>query len=362
MITAEKILLARILIVDDQELNVILLQEVLRAAGYSNLLSVTDSRLVVDLVKGFQPDLLLLDLHMPYLDGFAILELLRKEVKDEYIPVLVLTADITHSTRIRALDLGAKDFLTKPFDRLEVLNRIRNMLEVRLSWVALRDQNAILEEKVRERTRELSETRLEIIHRLGLAAEFRDQGTGMHLLRISQFSHCLARAAGLSSEMCDLVLSASPMHDIGKIGIPDRILFKPGKLDSEEWAIMRTHTTIGAELLSGHDSALMRTAAQIALTHHERWDGSGYPHGLKGEEIPLEGRIVSLCDVFDALISKRPYKEKWSVDEAVKEVEAGAGADFEPALVACFSEALPEICGIIEQLESRGPAAHVYRV
>ncbi len=353
MIAQERIVASRVLIVDDQEPNVVLLEDVLNAAGYSNILTVTDPRLVLDLVKGFQPDIVLLDLHMPYLDGFKILELMRDEVRDDYIPVIVLTADITHPTRIRALGLGAKDFLTKPFDQLEVLTRIRNMLEVRLQWGDLRHQNVILEEKVRERTRELRETRLEIIHRLGRAAEYRDQGTGMHLLRISHFSHCLARAAGLPNELCELILSASPMHDIGKIGIPDRILFKPGRLDPEEWTIMKTHPKIGADLLSGHDSAIMRTAARIALTHHERWDGSGYPNGLKGENIPIEGRVVALVDVFDALISKRPYKEQWPIEEAVRAIAEGSGTEFDPALVATFHKAMPDFGEVIKNLDTK---------
>jgi putative two-component system response regulator len=362
VITPQRVFDSRILIVDDQEANTLLLEEVLQGTGYRHLLSVTDPRLVLDLVTGFRPDLVLLDLHMPHLDGFEILALLREQAQDDHLPVIVLTADVTHQTRIRALDLGAKDFLTKPFDQLEVVTRIRNLLELRLAWNDLREQNSVLELKVRDRTRELRETRLEVIHRLGRAAEFRDQGTGMHLLRISQFSQSMARVIGLPVEQSDLLLSASPMHDIGKIGIPDRILFKAGRLDGEEWEIMKTHTTIGAELLSGHDSPLMRMAAQIALTHHERWDGSGYPCGLKGAEIPIEGRIVALVDVFDALISKRPYKERWPIEDAVRTVEAGSGTAFDPDLVPCFGQAQPEMRNILETLEMKVPPEYRHRV
>lgn len=355
MIAPERILESRLLIVDDQEANLLLLEKILEAEGYGHTLSVADSRRVVDTCRGFQPDLLLLDLHMPYLDGFQVMEQLRDAHLDEFMPILVLTADCTRETKLRALRFGARDFITKPFDHLEVVNRIRNMLEVRLLQRDLLEQNQVLEEKVRERTLELADSRLEVIHRLSRAAEFRDQGTGLHLLRMSQFALCLAEAAGLERPQCDLILAASPMHDIGKIGIPDRILFKPGRLDDQEWAVMRTHTTIGAELLSGHDSALMRTAALIALTHHERWDGGGYPRGLRGDEIPIEGRIVALSDVFDALLSQRPYKRAWPQVEAVKAIDDDAGAAFESRLVDCFHDALPEIEAIIHKLASHMP-------
>jgi putative two-component system response regulator len=357
MIALERILESRILIVDDQEANLLLLEKILEGEGYGHTLTVADSRQVVDLCRGFRPDLLLLDLHMPYLDGFQVMEQLRDAQVDEFLPILVLTADCTRETKLRALRIGARDFLTKPFDHLEVMNRIRNMLEVRLLQQDLQAQNRILEEKVRERTVELADTRMEVIHRLSRAAEFRDQGTGLHLLRMSRFALCLAEAAGLDRAHCDLILAASPMHDIGKIGIPDRILFKPGRLDAEEWVVMRTHTTIGAELLAGHDSALMRAAAQIALTHHERWDGAGYPHGLKGEAIPIEGRIVALSDVFDALLSQRPYKQAWPQEDAVKAIDEDAGTAFEPRLVDCFHDALPEFEAIIQKLASHLPSS-----
>ncbi len=341
------------MIVDDQEANVLLLERMLQSAGFTNVVSTSDPAEVEDLYNGFRPDLLLLDLHMPRLDGFAVMEKLKAGLGNDYLPILVLTADSTRETRLKALEAGAKDFLTKPLDPVEVMNRIRNLLEVRLLYEDLRNQNAILEEKVRERTQELKDTRLEVIHRLGRAAEFRDEGTGLHLMRISRFSVCLSKAVGLPGDITDLLYSASPMHDIGKIGIPDRILFKEGRLDDEEWAIMRTHTTIGADLLSGHDSPLMKTAAQIALTHHERWDGGGYPSGLRGEDIPMEGRIVALCDVFDALISRRPYKEKWPLGQAVMNIEAESGGAFDPYLVAKFHESLMEIKEVFRQLEMK---------
>jgi putative two-component system response regulator len=349
----DRLLSARILIVDDQDANVLLLEKILQGAGHPNVLSTTDPRQVIDLYRAFHPDILLLDLHMPHLDGFEVMALLRAALREDYLPILVLTADITQPARLKALQSGAKDFLTKPFDQVEVVNRIRNILEVRLLYNDLKDQNQILEQKVKERTKELMETRLEIIHRLGRAAEFRDKGTGLHILRISHFSACLARAAGLPAHRQEVILSSSPMHDIGKIGIPDSILLKPGKLDPEEWEIMKTHTTLGADLLAGHDSVLMKAAAVIAITHHERWDGEGYPKRLRGEDIPLEGRIVALCDVFDALISERPYKKSWPLAEAIREIDSLGGKSFDPELVDALHEALPNMREVMNDIDHK---------
>jgi putative two-component system response regulator len=201
----------------------------------------------------------------------------------------------------------------------------------------------ILEQKVRERTRELEETRMEIIRRLGRAAEYRDNETGLHIIRMSKFSQILGQATGMSDQDSGMLLNASPMHDIGKIGIPDSILLKPGKLDADEWEIMKTHSSIGAKILSGHPSELMQMAREIALTHHEKWDGSGYPGGLSGEEIPLSGRIVALADVFDALTSERPYKKAWAVDDAVSFIKENSGKHFDPTLVELFIDRLDEI-------------------
>lgn len=218
--------------------------------------------------------------------------------------------------------------------------------ELRRLHQAVRHQNRFLEEKVRERTKELQDSRLEVIHRLGRAAEYRDNDTGLHTIRMSRYAAALGRAAGMTEAECELLLHASPLHDVGKIAIPDRILLKPGKLDPDEWEVMKTHAAIGAELLAGSRSELMQMAETIALTHHEKWDGSGYPRGLKGEEIPLVGRICALCDVFDALTSERPYKKAWSVPEAMAEIERGSGTHFDPRLVELFKQILPEIMEI----------------
>jgi putative two-component system response regulator len=327
----------------------------LRTAGYGNIHC---TRSPLDAVASYlrQPaDILLLDLNMPGMSGFEVLAALRQAFPHDYLPVIVLTALQEKPTRLRALREGAKDFLTKPFDLVEAASRIRNILEASLLHKRQRDQNRVLEHLVRQRTRELHDTRLEIIRRLGRAAEYRDNETGLHIVRMSHYSAIVGRAAGMNEHETDLLLNASPMHDIGKIGIPDRILLKPGKLDAEEWEIMKTHAAIGARILSGHHSELMELAQAIALSHHEKWDGSGYPHGLRGEEIPLEARVVALADVFDALTSERPYKPAWPLEKALGEIRSLSGIHFDPHLVNLYSEVLPDILAIREQY--REPAA-----
>ena len=354
---------SKILIVDDEQANIALLEDVLENEGYTFFKSTQDSRKALDIYKEMCPDLVLLDLNMPYLDGFQVIEQLKEFEKDSYAPILVLTAQSDRNTRLRALSAGARDYIEKPFDITEVTQRISNMLEIRLLHNQVRDQNLILEEKIRERTHELEETRREAILRLGRAAEYRDNETGMHVIRMSRLSAKLAKEIGLSDDECQLILQASPMHDVGKIGVPDQILLKPGKLNEEEWAIMKKHPEIGAEILSGSHSSVMQLAETISLTHQERWDGSGYPNNLKGEEIPLSGRIVAICDVFDALTSKRYYKEAFSVEKAMEIIEQGSGKDFEPYLVDTFKKVLPEMIRIVKELPDNEPAdtLKVYR-
>lgn len=346
MLSNDEIIKGRILIVDDAESHILLLRKVLKGAGYTNTAATTNPEEAVTLYREFRPDLVILDLQMKPLDGFQVIEQLKALEPDSYPPVLMMTALNDQDVRLRALDAGARDFLNKPFDRVEALTRIRNMLEVRLLHNQIVEQNRQLEETVRARTREIRETRLEVIRRLGRAAEYRDNETGMHIIRMSLAAAALGRAIGLSSAECDLILNASPMHDIGKIGIPDRILLKPGPLDESEWKVMRRHPAIGAELLAGGGSDLMQMAEMIAHCHHERWDGNGYPRGLVGKQIPLAARIVAVCDVFDALLSKRPYKEPWSVDAALAELDRSAGSRLDPDLVAAFKTILEEVLDI----------------
>ncbi len=332
---------ASILIVDDQMTNIMLLENILQAAGYTNVHSTTNSSEVVKLFRDISPDLICLDIRMPEVDGFQVMGQLKIVNKRPYLPILVLTSEEDRATRLRALESGAKDFLNKPFDKVEVLMRIRNLLETSLLHKENVQQMETLEETVSARTKELEDTQREVIHRLGRAAEYRDNDTGAHIVRMSHYAAILAQAAGMNEEECRLIQQSMPMHDIGKIGIPDEILLKPDKLTDEEWLTMRRHTLIGAELLSGSDSPLLQMAEIIALTHHEKWDGSGYPNKLSGEDIPLPGRICAICDIFDALTSQRPYKEAWAIEKATEHIRELSGSHLDPQLVELFEDMLP---------------------
>ncbi|MBN4054765.1 response regulator [Nitrospira defluvii] len=336
----------KIMVVEDNAATLTLLKEVLQIEGYSRVVCTQDPTQVIDLYKEHHSDLMLLDLMMPKMDGFEVMDRL-KVLGDGKLPsILVLTALDDHEHRIRALGEGALDFVAKPFNRVELLTRIRNLLKISLSEKALRNQNAILEQTIQERTKELYDTRRQTIQLLGRAVEYRDNETGLHIIRISKISALLGKAMGLNEQECDLLFNASPMHDIGKIGVPDHILFKPGKLNEEEWETMKLHSTMGADMLSGYDSNLLETAHTIALTHHEKWDGSGYPSGLKGTEIPLVGRIVAIADVFDALTSERKYKSAWTIEKTVALLKKERGKHFDPELVDRFIDLLPEIIEI----------------
>lgn len=348
-ISDEELLKAKILIVDDDPKNVAVIQQVMEMAGYENIYFTSDPREVCDLYQEIWPDLLLLDLNMPYMNGFEVMNALKDIEQRDYIPILVLTAQTDRESRIQALKAGAKDFLLKPFDLIEVIHRIQNILEVRLLHNKLRQQNFCLEEKVQERTKELYKSQLSVVERLGRAAEYRDNETGNHVLRMSQIASLIASKMGFNHKQCELILKASPMHDIGKIGIPDGILLKPGKHDAEEWSVMKTHAEIGYRILADDPSELMQLAAKIALQHHEKWDGSGYPNGLKGEEISLEARITTVSDVFDALTSERPYKKAWSIEKATQYINSQKGLTFDPDVVEHFNIHLEEILNIKEQ-------------
>lgn len=334
---------ARILIIDDEPANLKLLEKILGSQGYGECILVQDAREALPRYRELSPDLILLDINMPHIDGFGVMAQLQALDDRLLPPIVVLTAQTGREFMLKALDLGARDFVAKPFDRVELLMRVRNLLEAQLAARLLHDRKAMLEEMVQLRTAELQETRLQVVQRLGRAAEYRDNETGLHIIRMSRCCALLAARLGWSDADCELMLHASPMHDIGKIGIPDAILLKPGPLTPDEWEVMKSHTLIGAELLDGDDSALLRLAREIACTHHEKWDGSGYPRGLAGEAIPQSGRIVAVADVFDALTSRRPYKAPWTADEAVAFIARSAGSAFDPQVVEHFLAALPEI-------------------
>lgn len=337
---------SHILIVDDNPTNISLLENILEEEGYENFTSTIDPRMVLPLCRKESLDLILLDIRMPYMTGLEVLKQLREQFADNPIPVLILTAQTDTQTRQEALKLGANDFVTKPFEQWEVMLRIHNLLETRYFYKQQIMRGDLLEEEVTKRTEEIRLVQLEIVRRLGMAGEYRDNETGAHVVRMSQISELIARGAGLDNKACELILYSSPMHDIGKIGIPDRILLKPGKLDAEEWEIMKSHTRIGHEILGDYPSEIIWMAGTIALSHHEKWDGSGYPQGLKGEEISIYARIAAISDVFDALLSRRPYKEPWPLEKAIRLIQDESGKHFDPHLVRIFFEQLDLIVAI----------------
>jgi putative two-component system response regulator len=348
MIPDEKIFAARILAIDDNILNLEILKKILDEAGFVNIMTSTDPTRAVDLYKEMQPDLLLLDLNMPKMDGFAVMAQLSLLNPDDYLPILIVSAE-DDSIRFKALQSGAKDFLHKPYGPLEVVLRSRNIIEVRLLYKQIKKDNALLDNQVTDQIKEIRDTRLEVIRRLAVAAELRDAGTGQHIYRMSQYCHLLAKAVGFTKEQGELLLTTSPLHDIGKIAIPDAILLKPSKLEPHEFEIIKTHTILGAKMLSGGNSVFLKMAETIALNHHEKWDGSGYPHGLEGEEIPLVGRICAVADVFDALTSDRPYKGAWSLEKTMAELRKLKGRHFDPRLIDAFESIHEDIKAVYEK-------------
>jgi putative two-component system response regulator len=324
---------ARILVVDDEDANLRALSRILHAAGYHAVTTTTDPTTVLSLHQECDPDLVLLDLHMEALDGMAVLEQLRAAAAPQgYLPVLMLTGDSSPEARRRALAAGATDFVAKPFEMDEVLLRIRNLLEIRSLHRRITAHNQLLESRVAERTAELDDAHLDTLERLALAAEFRDDETGWHTERVGEAAAVLATALGLPEEDVFLIRRAAPLHDVGKIGIPDSILRKPGALTEAEWRTMKQHTTIGARILSSGRSRVIRLAEQIALYHHEHWNGAGYPRGLAGESIPLVGRLVMVADVFDALLSDRVYRSAWPAEQVLNYIRDHAGRRFDPRI------------------------------
>jgi putative two-component system response regulator len=327
---------ARILIVDDEPANVLLLERLLERAGYENLVSTTDSAQALPLCTQSAPDLVLLDLHMPAPDGFEVMTQLDPWIRESALAVIVLTADTTSDARQHALLAGAKDFLVKPLDAMEVLLRIKNQLETRLLQVQLRRQTLALEQRVYEQHEDLDDARVEMLQRLARASEYRDDDTGEHTQRVGRTSALVARVLDLGEEEVTLIRHAATLHDVGKIAVPDRVLLKPSSLSDDELELMQTHVRAGADMLANSRSPLLQVAERIALTHHEWWDGSGYLDRLRGDEIPLPGRIVAIADVFDALTHDRPYKRAMPLELALEEIRSLSGRQFDPRVVEAF--------------------------
>lgn len=323
-----------ILVVDDTPENIDVLVGVLKDDYYVK--AATNGDMALKLVSATPPDMILLDIMMPGMGGYEVCRRLKADHTTRHIPVIFITAKIEIQDEILGFEVGAVDYITKPISPPIVKARVKTHL-------ALYDQNRELDRKVRQQTRELYETRLRVIQRLGRAAEYKDDDTGLHVIRMSHYAQILGLAAGMSESEAEMLLNASPMHDIGKLGIPDSILNKQEKLDADELEIMKTHCVIGAEIIGEDTSELLQLARILALTHHERWNGEGYPMGISGESIPRVSRIVAIADVFDALTSERPYKEPWPVNEAVDLLESAAGELFDPQLVRLFIDSLPKI-------------------
>lgn len=329
-------LFERILIIDDDEAIIALFERILKRAGYVNVRSATDARLALPLFREFEPDLVLMDLHMPFLDGVSVMQQLRQRHDvGEFLPVVLVSGDTTPQARDQALSAGANDFLLKPFDSTDVLLRIRNLL-------ALRSRYHDVQEEVERHQRELRDTQIEMAERLARVAEYRESADGSLPTQIGMLSAGIAEALGMDDDQVDLIRYAAPLHDIGMVGMPE-ILVKPGSLSLEELDMLKTHTSIGSRVFAGSSSPILRMAEEIALYHHENWDGTGYTPGLAGESIPLPARIVAVVDTFFAMTHDRPYQKARSVDEALTWIFEQAGRKFDPTVVRAFQEVYPKI-------------------
>lgn len=341
----------KVLIIDDSDINLTLIKALVLKLGECDPILFDNPVKALAWCTDNVPDLVIVDYMMPQMDGLKFIAAFRAMHGRDEIPVLMITANDQKDVRYEALLGGANDFLTKPIDRIEFTARARNMLSIRAGQKYLANRAEELAVMVDERTQEIRNRERELIFRICRAAEFRDPETGAHIQRMAHYSQVIAIGLGLDATACKLILEAAPMHDVGKIGIPDYILLKPGKLTPEEFEVMKGHAKLGAELLKDSGSEVLRAGAEIALSHHEKYDGTGYPNGVKGTDIPLFGRIVAVADVFDALTSERPYKKAWTLEAAVQLLEEGRGKHFDPLCVEAMLASWDAVLEIRERFQ-----------
>lgn len=355
------------MIVDDEPINIKLIQKYLRSAGYHDFVTTSESREAVSLICSTNPDIIVLDVVMPHVSGLDILETVRGDQRLAHLPVLIVTASTDEQTKIDALELGATDFLHKPVKPTELLPRVRNSLVLKAHHDQMAAYSKRLEAEVAQRTADLAQSREEVIHVLACAAEYRDQETGNHVIRVGRFAGIIARELGCSDMDAELIEHAAILHDAGKLAIADSILLKPGKLSAKEFELMRHHCEYGERILKAQPSddsqpfllhsrppstrsPVLRMAAVIARTHHERWDGTGYPDQLKGEEIPIVGRITAVADVFDALSSKRCYKDALPFEECIEQMLRERGKHFDPKVLDAFLARIDDVAEVVKTL------------
>jgi putative two-component system response regulator len=344
-----------ILVVDDQLQNVELLEAHLVPLGYE-IVKAANGEEALGKLSSNQIDLILLDVIMPGMDGFEVTRRIRQDQKNRLMPIILVTVLKETEDRVKGIEAGCDDFISKPVDKMELFARVRSLLKVKDYNDLMLNYRKELESEVTARTEQLKQAleriktaSLDTIYRLSVASEYKDKDTGAHIKRMSRYSVAVARRMGLDENTIETILYSAPMHDLGKIGIPDQILMKPAILDPAEWKIMKMHTVIGAKILQGSDAEFIKSGESIALSHHEKWDGSGYPNGVKGQEIPIAGRIVAIADVFDALTSKRPYKEPFTIEKSLAIVKEGRGTHFDPDVVDAFFDIQEEILNIKKQ-------------